>query len=98
MKTMITILIGCIISMTVMGHGVMDAGNDDKAGICVSMFDGDLAIIISGGKKSKIKPKVTAFIKVFDEDKSAVWKNKATLKNFSSLRTIESTRGAVTKT
>jgi len=66
--------------------------------IDVNIFDGGQAIIIGDGKKSKMKPKVTAFIKVYDVDKNLVWKNRATLKKFGSLRTNERTRGNVTRT
>ncbi|MCD4681388.1 MAG: hypothetical protein K8S00_13465 [Bacteroidales bacterium] len=66
--------------------------------IDIMMQTGGKAIFFGKGKWSKIKPRVTAYIKIFDEEKNVVFTNKATLKDFSKLRSIESTQGLVNKT
>jgi hypothetical protein len=62
------------------------------------MNTGGKAIRIGPDKWSKIKPIVTASIKVLDRDKNVTFKNKVTLKDFSKLRAVERTRGTVIET
>ena len=52
----------------------------------IQMNAGGRPITLVGSKKSVFKPVVTAIIKVYDRDKEVIWKNRVTLKDFSTLR------------
>ena len=66
--------------------------------IDVVMHTGGEAIYFGNGKWSKIKPRVTGYIKIFDEEKNEVLSNKVTLKDLSKIRSIESTPKKSTET
>jgi len=55
----------------------------------VLMQTGGEAIFLGKGMYSRIKPRVSAYIKVFDEEKNEVWTNKVSIKDFSTLRLDE---------
>ena len=61
--------------------------------IDVMMSTGGKAIVLGPDTYSKIKPIVTATIKVDDAAGNEVFKNKVTLKDLSDLRSVERTRG-----
>lgn len=80
------------------GWAAKNATKDYYIRIDVLMNKGGKAIIIGDAKRSKIKPIVTAYIKVRDKDKNMIWKHKVTLKDFSMLRSVKRTRGPITET
>ena len=47
---------------------------------------GDGSSIIIGTKKTKIKPKITIWAKVYDEKKNEIWDKRITIKDFGKLR------------
>ncbi len=66
--------------------------------IDVIMNTGGRAIRLGPDKFSRIKPIVTATIRVADAQGNEVFKNKVTLKDLSALRSVERTRGNVIRT
>ena len=54
--------------------------------ILASFQAGGYSIDFGGGKRSKIKPKLTLIVNVFDINKNSIFKNKVVEKNFEKLR------------
>jgi len=54
--------------------------------IVASFQAGGYSIDFGGGKRSKIKPKLTLVVNVFDINKNPIFKNKVVEKNFEKLR------------
>jgi hypothetical protein len=69
---------------------------EQYAKVSVSYTTGGTSIDFGFSKRSKVKPKVSITIVVFDRDKNEVWKGKANIKDFGKLRQVSRTRGDVT--
>ena len=79
-------------------NAVANSDLDYYVRLSIMMHPGGKAIMLNNGKESIIRPVVDGYIKVFDEAKNVVWKNSATLKDFSTLRSTSSTDGDITVT
>ena len=64
--------------------------------MCISItIQSDGKQIKVGKKKSRIKPRTTCFIKVFDKDKNVVFKNKANFGSLEGIITLNSPKDAL---
>jgi len=79
-------------------NAVSSADLDYYIKLDIMMHPGGKAIILNNGRESIIKPVVDGYIKVFDKAKNVVWKSKASLNDFSTLRSVHSTDGDITIT
>ena len=79
-------------------NAVANSDLDYYVRLSIMMHPGGKAIMLHNGKESIIKPVVDGYIKVFDKAKNVVWKSKASLNDFSSLRSVHSTDGDIAVT
>jgi len=77
-------------------NALLQSDHDQYVKVSCMFNTGGSSVDLGATKRSKVKPKVTVVVTVFDRDKNEIYKGKATLKDFGKLRQKERTRGNVT--